>query len=137
MCMFEVGVKCGHVGKGNYIEKTFAVQADTAKEAAQIARLSPRVKHHHKDAIRYVEKVDELRFSQIIEINRNDPYFKCKNIQEQRELCDLEIRSESDDVIVSAKRSERPKKVIYHGKKNLRNPKKYINNYLLEERYAI
>ena len=48
---FEVIVKCGHVGHGKYIVKKLAILAESAKQAAKIARYIPRVKHHKKDAI--------------------------------------------------------------------------------------
>ena len=133
--MYEVCAKCGHVGKNYYVDKTFAVVANSGKEAALIARSIPRVKHHHADAIRYVEKIDEERYNEIRQLNSVDPYFLCTNIQQQREFCDLDIMPEvaesgfGDDGFKNYK----PK---YYGKKVLRNPKKYINNYAVEERYT-
>ena len=137
MYMFEVCAKCGHVGKSSYTEKVFAITANSSKEAAAIARSLPRVKHHHKDAIRYVMEIDESRYNEIREENSCDPYFKCKSIQQQRAQCELIIFDEYvDDARFLSKKEEqhRPK---YYGKKTLRNPKKYINNYITEQRYAI
>ena len=50
-----------------------------------------------KDAIRYVKLIDAARFAEIIENNRQDLYFQCRNVQEQRRKCDLgsEIKRES------------------------------------------
>lgn len=105
--MFEVCAKCGHVGKSNYVEKTFAIKATSGKEAAAIARNMPRVKHHHQDAIRYVEKIDESRFNEIIENNSSDLYFQCFNIQDQRELCELEILKKLAKIVIfQAKENE-------------------------------
>lgn len=138
MDMFEVRAKCGHVGKSYFIEKSFAIEANSAKEAAAIVRCIPRVKHHHSDAIRYVEKIDEARFKEIKQINSGDPYFQCRNVQEQKAKCSLELFSENedDDYFISneAFKEYSPK---YYGKKKLRNPKKYLNNYLYEERFAV
>ena len=136
MYMFEVCAKCGHVGKNHYVEKIFAIRANTGKEAAEIARTLPRVKHHHRDAIRYVEKIEENRYLEIREMNSDDIYFQCKNIQEQRALCDIEIFEETQNSDYT-KKEEGTHKTVYYGKQTLRNPKKYINKYSNEPRYAI
>ena len=48
---FRVTCKCGHVGRQFFVRVDFPVNADSGKEAAEIARFIPRVKHDHKDAI--------------------------------------------------------------------------------------
>lgn len=57
MNMYKVIAKCGHVGKGKYIQIAFAVKANDGKEAAKIVRKFPRVKHDKKDAIINVIKL--------------------------------------------------------------------------------
>ena len=89
MGMYEVCAKCGHVGRYNYVDKTFAVIASSGKEAAAIVRDYPRVKHNHKDAIRYVEPIDSTRYAEIIAANAQDPYFFCHSVQEQRRMCNM------------------------------------------------
>ena len=79
-----VTAKCGHVGKNFYLLKSFAIEAEDGKEAAAKVRFLPRVKHHHKDAIKSVTKIDEQSYLDLIEFNANDPYFKCVNIYEQK-----------------------------------------------------
>lgn len=79
-----VTAKCGHVGRNFYVLKDFAIKAESAKEAAAKARLIPRVKHHHKDAIRNVVKLNEIDYQNLKENNGKDPYFSCFNIQQQR-----------------------------------------------------
>ena len=49
---YAVVTKCGHVGNGKYREVTFPINADSGKEAAEIARWIPRVKHHKKGLVR-------------------------------------------------------------------------------------
>lgn len=127
MNMYEVCAKCGHVGRNYYIDKVFVVRAETAKEAARIVRGFPRVKHHHKDAIRYVRKIDETRYWEVRKWNNIDPYFSCHNIQEQRRTCEItpicerpaEAFDEPEDVA---------KKRFYDGKKAIKNPKRYFKN---------
>lgn len=125
MGMYEVCAKCGHVGRNNYTDKIFAIKAESGKEAAAKTKLCPRVKHDHKDAIRYVREVDEARFCEIININKADPFFRCKNIQEQRTTCTLEVYREEGDCAYKKKKHEESRKAVYCGKQKIRNPKKY------------
>ena len=59
---FEVQAKCGHVGRNNYIVKNFYIRTDSAKRAAKIIRLAPRVKHHQKDAIVKVREIEREEY---------------------------------------------------------------------------
>ena len=134
MEMYEVCAKCGHVGRKYYIDKVFAVKAESAKEAAAIARQIPRVKHDHKDAIRYVKKIDEVRFFEIIRENEADPYLHCKNRQEQDLTCELELQIEKEEVYNIKEFKVRP---TYYKKQLIRNPRRYMNNYVGKEDRAI
>ena len=87
---FAVTAKCGHVGRRFYIEKTFGVIAESKKEAAQKAKLIPRVKHDHKDVIISVNDISYEEFNKINKKNSKDPYFSCKNTQDQRQFIDFE-----------------------------------------------
>ena len=91
MGMYEVCAKCGHVGRNNYVDKIFAVEASNGKEAAAKVRSFPRVKHDHKDAIRYVESIDATRYAEIVSGNHLDPFFLCHNVQEQRRMCNMDL----------------------------------------------
>ncbi|MCR4660994.1 MAG: hypothetical protein K5765_03205 [Clostridia bacterium] len=93
---FEVIAKCGHVGRGYYVPIEFAVIAEDGKEAAKMVREFPRVKHDHKDAILNVYKIDYERYLEIVEMNNNDPYLKCRSKKEQKLIKDLEQRLEYD-----------------------------------------
>ena len=98
---YSVTAKFGHVGRNNYIIKTIPVKAFDAKEAAEKARWTGRVKHHDKNAILEVKEISENEFEQLMEAKRNDNYFNCCSIQEQRLYCDDiysdVIREEFDD----------------------------------------
>ena len=98
---FAVETKCGHVGKDKCIYIWFAVKAENAKEAAAKAREFKRVKHHHKDVIRKVKEISFFAYKQLLSKNDNDPYLKCKNIQQQRQLIDFEERIETDEYMLS------------------------------------
>lgn len=87
MKYYEVEVKCGHVGKNNYIIKKFYVRAESGKDAARFARSLPRVKHHHKDAIRNVIEISYEDYLLGRERNDLDSYFQATNVQEQRLEC--------------------------------------------------
>ena len=133
MNMYEVCAKCGHVGRNYYVEKTFAVEAETKKAAAAIVRNMPRVKHHHSDAIRYVEEIDKYRYCEIINMNKEDPYFSCYNIQEQRRTCDLTLQEEDGHNEDRSRTIKAEQKPVFHGKVRIRNPKKYYNKYAISE----
>ena len=135
MYMFEVCAKCGHVGRNYYVDKIFAVRALSGKEAARIVRGFPRVKHHHKDAIRYVNRIDEARYWEIRRMNDNDPYFMCHSIQEQRQNCEITPLAEKTTIAYEDD-EDMSKKRFYDGKKLIRNPKKYYGKYGHEERYV-
>lgn len=121
---YAVVCKCGHVGKNNYILITFPIIASNKKEAARIARDIPRCKHHHKDCIREVTEVSRDAYLEIINKNNNDPYLKCKCIQEQRNV-DLGAR-----IIPEKKTNIREKEelihCVYYGKTKIKHPKKFF-----------
>lgn len=136
MSMYEVCAKCGHVGRNYYVEKTFAVRAENAKKAAEAVRWFPRVKHHHKDAIRYVNEIDSDRYDEILRVNQTDQYFVCQNIQEQRMYVEENIFAESY-VSYDNKSDTIEKHEFYDGKTKIRNPKRYINYYREDARVSV
>lgn len=109
MGMYEVCAKCGHVGRNYFVDKVFAVMASNGKEAAAKVRNYPRVKHDHKDVIRYVQIIDPFRYADIVAANKADPYFSCHNIQEQRRLCKLDIQYDTEVRHYEAKCTEQRK----------------------------
>lgn len=80
---FKVTCKCGHVGKRNFVRINFPVIAVDGKGASAVARYIPRVKHDHKDAILDCTEISIEEFEELQETNRNDPYLRCGNKQEQ------------------------------------------------------
>ena len=88
MKYWKVIAKCGHVRKNRYILKTFYIKAINGSEAARIVRGMSRVKHDQKYAIRSVTQIDQEEWKEGLEQNREDPYFSCRSIQEQRRLCE-------------------------------------------------
>lgn len=120
---YEVTTKCGHVGKGKYVIISFPVMAKSKKEAAQIARGIPRVKHDHKDAIKEVKEISKERYEILKTNNLLDPYLKCSSIQEQRMIEDMDKR-----ILEENKISEKEKEndCIWKNKILIRNYKKYL-----------
>lgn len=135
MKAYKVIAKCGHVGQNYYIDKVFAVMAETGKEAAAIVRNMPRVKHHHKDAIRSVEEISFDVFYALKANFRNDPYFHCHNIQEQRVVVLTGVTKEKCQ---EQRQKEKNKTQKYNGKQSVRDQKKYFTHYIdWEEQEAI
>ena len=112
MNYYQVEAKCGHVGMNNYIIKRFYVCADNGKEAAFRVRKMPRVKHHHKDAIRNVTAISYDEYIEGIALRNEDPYFHVSNSSDQRLFCDIE-----DDILKEEK--ENGFRKATHAKKRL------------------
>lgn len=132
MKLYKVCAKCGHVGRNKYVEKLFPVKAVTAQEAATKVRWFPRVKHNHKDAIRNVEEISFEEYSELKKLHDEDPYFSCKNVQDQRSYEEAAIKDEEVDEFEEQNNVNKP---FYCGKEVIRNPKKYMNRYY-KERYV-
>ena len=133
MKMFKVTAKCGHVGKNYYAIKSFPIQASDGRNAAKIARDIPRVKHHHKDAIISVEEITHAEYYLLMQQNNNDPYFSCRNIQDQRKYEEVVYTEHCQE----EQYSEVSHKTVYYRKENIRNPKKFMRNIYFTERYVI
>ena len=139
---FAVTVKFGHVGQHKCIIKTVPLTAESGKEAAYQARWMPRVKHHDKHAIIDVKEIDlETYFILMIEKSL-DPYFQCKNIQEQRNECEGiedEVQyMEEDEIDYESREKARKSKVNFKAKKNKSLRKEHIymmRNYDLAMSY--
>lgn len=84
MGFFEVMAKCGHVGNKQYYRGLFYVKAENGRAAAAIVRMTPRVKHDHKDAIIAVAKIDYSAYKAGQAVSRLNPFLNCRNVQEQR-----------------------------------------------------
>lgn len=81
---YKVLAKCGHVGRNRYILKWFYRKANSGEEAARIIRNTPRVKHHHKDAIREVVRIDYDEYINGVKIMASDMYFNVHNSTDQK-----------------------------------------------------
>lgn len=81
---YIVTVVMGHVGRNKKIIKKLAITAENGRDAASMARYTPRVKHDQKFAIIDCEEVSNEKYVEQKSLNRDDPFFKCKNRQQQR-----------------------------------------------------
>ena len=139
---FAVTVKFGHVGQHKCIIKTVPMEAESGKEAAFQARWMPRVKHHDKHAIINVKEIDSKTYLTLLVEKNFDPYFQCKNIQEQRTECEGiedEVQyMEEDEIDYENRERIREYKVNFKNKKNkiIRNEQIYMmRNYDLATAY--
>ena len=118
---FAVTVKFGHVGQHKFIIKTIPVKAESGREAAYQARWMPRVKHHDKYAIINVKEID-LEAYLILTIEKSaDPYFQCKNIQQQRMECDdteADVQYIDNGIDYEKRKAARKDKVDFQKRKN-------------------
>lgn len=124
---YSVTAKCGHVGKRYFIPIEFAIRAESAKEAARIAREMPRVKHDHKDAIQSVLEITWEEYITLRQQNDADPYLQCKSVQEQRMIETIYDRVvEEDREEREQRRKDKEEARYYLGKKPIRNVKSYL-----------
>lgn len=81
-------VECigGHVGQKRGIILELPIFAQNGREAAKIARYTPRIKHDAKNAILNVTKISYSEFIELKRKNKKNPYFHCTNRQMQREF---------------------------------------------------
>ncbi|MCH5157808.1 MAG: hypothetical protein J1F33_01300 [Clostridiales bacterium] len=107
---YEVQAKCGHVGRGRFFRGTFYVRAYTGSEAAAIVRQMPRVKHDHKDAILSVRQIDKEEYDAGRIERRQNMYYSCVNIQQQRECLDQIEEYIEDEIRPEKNRGEMDKK---------------------------
>ena len=116
---YAVQCRCGHVGINHYVKIVFAVIANSRKEAAKKARKFARVKHDKKNAIIDCHQITRDEYDKILLANKNDPYLKCKNIQEQRSIDGFESRILEEPISINPKKSkiERKEFVRYKLKK--------------------
>lgn len=126
---FSVTAKCGHVGRRQFIPIEFGISADTAKAAAKICRLLPRVKHDQKDAILAVREIDSREYASIRRRNDYDPYLHCGSTQEQNLVWeDIENRIVPEQQFKHETDTDEQhiKKTFFIGKQRIRNPRRYL-----------
>lgn len=95
---YLVTAKCGHVGNGLYVEKSFPVISDSRSEAAKKVLSFPRVKKQLKNAITSVINISKEDYEKYMDINSDDPYLTAK--------CHRDLIGEN----LFLKEIERPKK---------------------------
>lgn len=130
---FSVETKCGHVGKLNCVWIKFAISAESAKEAAEIARQIARVKHHHKNAIKEVIEITVDEFLKLKAINDADPYLHAKNHREQLQIEGFEERIELDEYNIAKKHQKSSKKESLEFRVKRANAKEKSHKCALKE----
>lgn len=131
MKYYRVKVKCGHVGRNNYLPKTFYIKAEDGKEAASKARKIPRVKHDKKFAILETEKITKEEYLEGIRINKEDSFLKVTNVQEQRVLCpNLEEEIIREEETITYKKSQVRRHLVENARiREWQNQKNYTIEY--------
>jgi len=134
---YAVNCRCGHVKPKKYVAIVFPIIAANRKEAAFKARKIPRVKHNKKNAIIDCWEISEDEYLDTIKKNNEDPYLKCKNIQEQRQIEGFENRIlNEEEVIKRVKNKEEKKDICKYKQKKQKElisalTKDEIKNYLM------
>ena len=90
MKYYEVIAKCGHVGKRKYIDISFAVRAESGRDAAQKVLNYSKVKKQLKDAISNVIEIDYEGYIELRKRNSEDIYLR-SHYKKERDLSTYEI----------------------------------------------
>ena len=129
MCYYFVIAKCGHVGKGKYIDVIFPIMAKTKKDASQMVLLKPKVKKQLSNAISSVFEVSKEEFDKQININKDDIYIHSHCKQEIKEILN------SDKVQILPKKKQYKNSFEFNSKidkVNYYNKKEKIKNMYLD-----
>ncbi|MCI5820157.1 MAG: hypothetical protein MRZ86_06200 [Acidaminococcus sp.] len=73
---FRVIAKCGNLGKRAYVPISFAVKAQNAKEAVEVAKNQPYVRKDFASPIISITEIDKESYEYLVAVNQNDPFFK-------------------------------------------------------------
>jgi len=123
MSYYLVECKCGHLGRYKQINITFPIEAENGIVASYEARMMPRVKRDHKDAVISCKKATYEEYLNQLYINENDPYLKCSSKQEQNRIYEFI----DNRVIVDEYNLNRKKKIINSRRPNLIYQKQKYN----------
>lgn len=115
---YLVLAKCGHVGRGNYMEVTFSILAESAHDAAQIVLKRPKVKKHLKNAITNVVEVEYDVYRKQLDVFNNNGYVKSHTKKEVLEFMKDVLPLESNHRHYKTSFVSRMERVNYLLKKN-------------------
>lgn len=131
MAYFKVTAKFGHCGRNNYYEGIVYIHANNAKEAANLVRWTPRIKHHHKDAILSVEQTDYVLYLQEQVLLKSNRYFSCTSVQDKKKInIEMEQFIKEEPYCFENNRVDRIKYKKQILRKLQRKADKYKNNLL-------
>lgn len=123
MRFFIVTAKCGHVGKGRYIDVDFPVVSENGSEAARNILKRTKVKKQLKNAITSVVEIKEDEYYEFIKKNPFKSYLSAHSSREF-DLNDYNVKtlttSESPRKQEFSSRKERVKYILKKYKINLK-----------------
>ena len=117
MKYYLVTAKCGHVGKGKYIEVDFPIYARTKNEAAQKCLKKKKVKKQLKNAISWVREITLEEYEQKLISFKNNKYIKAHTKREIIEYWEI-ARAMSNDNQRKRSFQNREERIAYILKKN-------------------
>ena len=138
---FSVRTKCGHVGRLNCVWIDFAIYAESAKEAVEIARQKGRAKHYHKNTIKEVVEISMEDFYKLKARNDSDPYLHAKNHREQLQIESFDERIELDEYNIArfSKKTTKKESLEFRVKRanaKEKSHKRALKEYFYEEAIA-
>lgn len=119
-------LKGGHVGQKYYIEFTKAIKAYSKKEAANVCKELPRAKKGQADMIISIDEISYEEYVELLREENENPYFLCKNIQQQRsKMSEIKYDIKLDPLYTDRDIERKKRKEL--GSAN--NKKRYSNRY--------
>lgn len=119
-------LKGGHVGQKYYIEFTKAIKAYSKKEAADKCKKLPRAKKGQADMIISIDEISYDEYVELMKEENENPYFLCKNIQQQRsKMSEIKYEIKLDPLYTDRDIERKKRKEL--GSAN--NKRRYANRY--------
>ena len=119
-------LKGGHVGQNYYIEFTKAIKAHSKKEAAEKCKALPRAKKGQADMIISIDEITYNEYVELMNEENENPYFLCKNIQQQRsKMSEIKYEIKLDPLYTNRDIERKKRKEL--GSAN--NKRRYANRY--------
>ena len=117
MRFYLVTAKCGHVGRGMYIDVDFPVCAENGSDAAQQILKRSKVKKQLKNAITAVIEISEIEYNNYKEENIYSNYLK-SHYKREYNLYDYVIKKLDDKPKRKIEFETREERISYLLRKN-------------------
>ncbi len=118
MKYYLVIAKCGHVGKGKYVEVEFPVYAIDKHSASQMCLRKGKVKKHLKNAISSIYEITYEEYLKRLDVYKENQFVKAHTKKEIVDYIESAQKLESDRKGYKNSFKSRSERVLYLLKRN-------------------